>query len=72
MAVHFGPESVSSLGRNTQWVLVAAALKAQRLDLATHAYEVALKRLSHDDWPEYYDTLGGRFIGLRANRKQVW
>jgi hypothetical protein len=54
------------------WVLVAAALKAQRLDLATHAYEVALKRLSHDDWPEYYDTLGGRFIGLRANRKQVW
>jgi len=24
------------------------------------------------NWPEYYDTLGGRFIGLRANRKQVW
>jgi len=54
------------------WPFVAAAQKAGRGDLAERAFNVAINRVAHDDWPEYYDGRSGRLIGRRANFKQVW
>jgi hypothetical protein len=54
------------------WPFVAAAQKAGRGDLAERAFNVAINRLTNDDWPEYYDGRSGRLIGRRANFKQVW
>ena len=54
------------------WVLVPAAMKVGRRDLAERVFSTAAERLHLDDWPEYYDTRSGRFIGQRANLKQVW
>ncbi|MCD8485761.1 MAG: glycoside hydrolase 100 family protein [Desertifilum sp.] len=54
------------------WLLVAAAQKAQRLDLAKSAIEVAQQRLQLDRWPEYYDGKSGRLIGKEARRYQTW
>jgi len=54
------------------WPFVASALKSGRGDLAERAYEIALSRLSENDWPEYYDGRHGRLIGRRSNFKQVW
>jgi hypothetical protein len=54
------------------WPFVASALKSGRGDLAERAYEIALNRLSQNDWPEYYDGRHGRLIGRRSNFTQVW
>ncbi|MDH5445604.1 MAG: glycoside hydrolase 100 family protein [Gammaproteobacteria bacterium] len=54
------------------WPFVAAALKTGRGDLAERAFQVAISRLSFDNWPEYYDSKTGRLIGRRANMQQVW
>jgi len=54
------------------WPFVAAAIKSGRGDLAERAFNIALNRLSHEDWPEYYDGRSGRLIGRRSNFKQVW
>jgi hypothetical protein len=54
------------------WPFVAASLKTGRGDLAEHAYEVAIRCIEQDGWPEYYDGRTGRLIGRRANLKQVW
>lgn len=54
------------------WPFVAAAQKAGRGDLAERAYNIAINRLSHDNWPEYYDGRSGRLLGRRANFQQVW
>lgn len=51
---------------------VVAAVKADRLDLAKKAFEIADRRLADDHWPEYYDGRRGRLIGRRANYYQVW
>jgi hypothetical protein len=37
------------------WMLVAAAQKTGRMEIAHQALEIAEKRLSKDQWPEYYD-----------------
>lgn len=54
------------------WQFVAAAQTAGRADLAERAFNIAVNRLSANDWPEYYDGRSGRLIGRRANFKQVW
>ncbi|WP_422126689.1 glycoside hydrolase 100 family protein [Thioalkalivibrio sulfidiphilus] len=54
------------------WALVAAALNTGHGYLAERAREVALHRLAHDGWPEYYDGRNGRLIGRRANYNQTW
>jgi hypothetical protein len=54
------------------WPFAGAALKAGRRDLAERAYAIAMERLPHDQWPEYYDGRRGRLIGRRANRSQTW
>ncbi|MGD8783185.1 MAG: glycoside hydrolase 100 family protein, partial [Thioalkalispiraceae bacterium] len=54
------------------WTFVAASLKSGRGDLAERAFETALSRLAHDNWPEYYDGRAGKLIGRRSNFKQVW
>ena len=40
--------------------------------LAEKAVALAEKRLSVDQWPEYYDTRGGRFIGKQSRLRQTW
>jgi glycogen debranching enzyme len=54
------------------WPLVAAALRANRRDLAVKAYESAWMRCPADRWPEYYDGRRGRLVGRFANLEQVW
>lgn len=54
------------------WPLVAAALKADRRDLAERAYELARARCPGERWPEYYDGRTGRLVGRYANLEQVW
>lgn len=41
-------------------------------ELAKKAVTSAEKRLSLDQWPEYYDTKKGRFIGKQARLYQTW
>ncbi|GAB1545252.1 glycoside hydrolase 100 family protein [Scytonema sp. NUACC21] len=54
------------------WLLVAAAQKTNRLELAHKAIEIAEKRLVEDSWPEYYDGKNGRLIGKEARKYQTW
>jgi hypothetical protein len=54
------------------WPLVAAALRADRRELAERAYGLAQARCPADGWPEYYDGRHGRLVGRFANLKQVW
>lgn len=54
------------------WLLVAAAQKTNRMELAHKALDVAQRRLSQDQWPEYYDGKNGRLIGKEARRYQTW
>jgi len=54
------------------WPLVAAALRADRRELAERAYGLAESRCPADDWPEYYDGRRGRLLGRFANLEQVW
>ncbi|KAK6121101.1 hypothetical protein DH2020_045153 [Rehmannia glutinosa] len=43
-----------------------------RTDLAKKAIDLAEKRLSTDQWPEYYDTRNGKFIGKQSRLYQTW
>ncbi len=54
------------------WLLVAAAQKTNRLELAHKAIEIAEIRLMQDKWPEYYDGKNGRLIGKQARIYQTW
>ena len=54
------------------WPFVAAALRAERRDLAQKALDLAGSRLLKDQWPEYYDGKRGRLLGRRANLRQTW
>lgn len=49
-----------------------ACMKMGRTDLAQRAIDVAEQRLSQDQWPEYYDTKNGKFIGKQARLYQTW
>ena len=54
------------------WLLAASAAVegtpfVTRQDLETYA-----KRLSNDNWPEYYDGKEGRIIGKEARELQLW
>jgi glycogen debranching enzyme len=54
------------------WLLVAAAQKTNRLELAHKAIDLAENRLMQDEWPEYYDGKNGRLIGKEARKYQTW
>jgi len=54
------------------WLLAAAAQKTGRPHLARIAIELAEKRLSKDQWPEYYDGKNGRLVGKQARKYQTW
>lgn len=54
------------------WFLTAAALKTGRANLAYNALEIAEKRLSKDQGPEYYDGRTGKLIGKEARKYQTW
>lgn len=49
-----------------------ACIKMGRPELARRAVAVAERRLSGDQWPEYYDTRTGRFIGKQSRLFQTW
>lgn len=44
----------------------------KRPELARKAVDLAEKRLSVDQWPEYYDTRSGRFVGKQSRLLQTW
>lgn len=54
------------------WLLAAAALKTEREELAIKALNIAEKRLSEDQWPEYYDGRNGRLVGKESRKYQTW
>jgi hypothetical protein len=54
------------------WLLVAAAQKTGRIELAHSAIELAQASLAKDEWPEYYDGKCGRLIGKEARKYQTW
>lgn len=53
-------------------MLVAAAVKTDRTEIAKRAIELAEKRLFEDQWPEYYDGRNGRLMGKQARKYQTW
>ncbi|KAL3620679.1 hypothetical protein CASFOL_035591 [Castilleja foliolosa] len=54
------------------WQFTLACMKMGRTDMAKKAIENAEKRLAMDGWPEYYDTMNGKFIGKQARLYQTW
>ncbi|GFZ09104.1 plant neutral invertase family protein [Actinidia rufa] len=54
------------------WQFTLACIKMNKPELARKAVDLAEKRLSVDQWPEYYDTHGGRFIGKQSRLRQTW
>jgi glycogen debranching enzyme len=54
------------------WLLVAAAIKADRLPIALNSLKIATDRLEKDEWAEYYDGRNGRLIGREARKYQTW
>ncbi|MBW4522444.1 MAG: glycoside hydrolase 100 family protein [Scytolyngbya sp. HA4215-MV1] len=54
------------------WLFAAAAQKTGRPELGWRALEVAEKRLSEDEWPEYYDGRNGRLVGKASRKFQTW
>ncbi|VVA28430.1 PREDICTED: alkaline/neutral invertase [Prunus dulcis] len=54
------------------WQFTLACIKMGRTELAQKAVDLAEKRLSADQWPEYYDTKSGRFIGKQSRLFQTW
>ncbi|KAK6146250.1 hypothetical protein DH2020_020119 [Rehmannia glutinosa] len=54
------------------WQFTLACIKMGRPELARKAVALAEKRLSADQWPEYYDTRYGRFVGKQARLHQTW
>jgi Alkaline and neutral invertase len=54
------------------WMLAAAAVKTNRVDLAKRAIQVAEPRLQADEWVEYYDGKKGRLIGKQSRKYQTW
>ena len=54
------------------WLFTATCIKTGRPQLARRAIELAEKRLSKDNWPEYYDGKLGRYVGKQARRLQTW
>ncbi|XP_043709881.1 alkaline/neutral invertase A, mitochondrial-like [Telopea speciosissima] len=54
------------------WQFTLACIKMGRPELARKAVDLAERRLSVDQWPEYYDTKNGRFIGKQSRLYQTW
>ncbi|XVF28169.1 hypothetical protein REPUB_Repub15cG0005700 [Reevesia pubescens] len=54
------------------WQFTLACIKMGKLELAQRAITLAEERLSVDQWPEYYDTRSGRFIGKQSRLFQTW
>ncbi len=54
------------------WLLAAAAVKAERPELAQRALDIAASRIAVQRWPEYYDGRDGRLIGKEAKAFQTW
>lgn len=54
------------------WFLAAACAKTGRTELGWRAIEIAERRLSEDEWPEYYDGRNGRLVGKASRKYQTW
>ncbi|OMO53457.1 Six-hairpin glycosidase-like protein [Corchorus capsularis] len=54
------------------WQFTLACIKMGKPELAQKAVALAEERLSADQWPEYYDTRSGRFIGKQSRLYQTW
>ncbi|KAL1826769.1 hypothetical protein ACET3Z_005181 [Daucus carota] len=54
------------------WQFTLACIKMGRTDLAWKAVNLAEKRLPAENWPEYYDTRNGKFIGKQSRLYQTW
>ncbi|KAJ4955878.1 hypothetical protein NE237_012661 [Protea cynaroides] len=54
------------------WQFTLACIKMGHPELARKAVDLAEQRLLLDQWPEYYDTKSGKFIGKQSQLYQTW
>ncbi|KAA3481217.1 alkaline/neutral invertase C, mitochondrial [Gossypium australe] len=54
------------------WQFTLACIKMGKPELAQRAVALAEERLAVNQWPEYYDTRSGRFIGKQSRLYQTW
>ncbi|XVF38925.1 hypothetical protein REPUB_Repub20aG0144500 [Reevesia pubescens] len=54
------------------WQFTLACIKMGKPELAQRAVTLAEERLAVDQWPEYYDTRSGKFIGKQSRLLQTW
>ncbi|PPD94804.1 hypothetical protein GOBAR_DD08155 [Gossypium barbadense] len=54
------------------WQFTLACIKMGKPELAQKAVALVEERLAVDQWPEYYDTRSGRFIGKQSRLYQTW
>ncbi|KAL3505594.1 hypothetical protein ACH5RR_030976 [Cinchona calisaya] len=54
------------------WQFTLACIKMGKPELASKAVALAEKRLLVDQWPEYYDTRHGKFVGKQSRLYQTW
>jgi hypothetical protein len=54
------------------WYLAAASVKTGRTGHLSEMIELAERRLSRDNYPEYYDGIHNKLIGKEARKRQTW
>jgi Alkaline and neutral invertase len=54
------------------WYLVAASVKTGSTEHLSEMIKLAGRRLSEDNYPEYYDGIHNKLIGKEARRRQTW
>ncbi len=54
------------------WYLSAASIKAGNTSHLTESIKLLEKRLSKDNYPEYYDGVHNKLVGKEARSRQTW
>jgi glycogen debranching enzyme len=54
------------------WYIAAASVKTGLTGHLSEMIELAERRLSQDNYPEYYDGIHNKLVGKEARRRQTW
>lgn len=63
---------VNNLINSLDFQFTLACIKMGRPELARKAIALVENQLAADNWPEYYDTQKGKFIGKQSRLYQTW
>ncbi|KAJ4832179.1 hypothetical protein Tsubulata_008997 [Turnera subulata] len=63
---------LTSIFNNTFLPAYSGMHKDEYYEIAEKAIKLAERRISRDQWPEYYDTKRARFIGKQSRLFQTW